>query len=164
MEEEGAVIAGLLVGLNVIDANLCMKGEDLDSQVSGTYGLLLYTDNRKWRTACNKVQQCTLTFFFCSLDLFLKKSNDPQVDLWTFTSEFCLGWSHRFFHVSERWSSQQQKHRGVSSHLPFIWGQMCPSQTVLWLWFKKISSEVVVWFQWWTDHSYSWPEELRWRT
>ncbi|XP_064152698.1 protein RUFY3 isoform X1 [Anguilla rostrata] len=32
MEEEGAVIAGLLVGLNVIDANLCMKGEDLDSQ------------------------------------------------------------------------------------------------------------------------------------
>lgn len=34
MEEEGAVIAGLLVGLNVIDANLCMKGEDLDSQVS----------------------------------------------------------------------------------------------------------------------------------
>ncbi|XP_066566739.1 protein RUFY3 isoform X4 [Amia ocellicauda] len=34
MEEEGAVIAGLLVGLNVIDANLCMKGEDLDSQVN----------------------------------------------------------------------------------------------------------------------------------
>ncbi|KAI5613112.1 protein RUFY3 isoform X3 [Silurus asotus] len=34
MEEEGAVIAGLLVGLNVIDANLCMKGEDLDSQLA----------------------------------------------------------------------------------------------------------------------------------
>lgn len=34
MEEEGAIIAGLLVGLNVIDANFCMKGEDLDSQVS----------------------------------------------------------------------------------------------------------------------------------
>lgn len=33
MEEEGAVIAGMLVGLNVIDANLCVKGEDLDSQV-----------------------------------------------------------------------------------------------------------------------------------
>uniref|UniRef100_A0A674G7T4 RUN and FYVE domain containing 2 n=1 Tax=Taeniopygia guttata TaxID=59729 RepID=A0A674G7T4_TAEGU len=33
MEEEGAVIVGLLVGLNVIDANLCVKGEDLDSQV-----------------------------------------------------------------------------------------------------------------------------------
>uniref|UniRef100_A0A8C4UNB2 RUN and FYVE domain containing 1 n=2 Tax=Falco tinnunculus TaxID=100819 RepID=A0A8C4UNB2_FALTI len=32
MEEEGAVIVGLLVGLNVIDANLCLKGEDLDSQ------------------------------------------------------------------------------------------------------------------------------------
>jgi len=33
MEEEGAVMGGLLVGLNVIDANLCIKGEDLDSQV-----------------------------------------------------------------------------------------------------------------------------------
>uniref|UniRef100_A0A4W6FYR1 RUN and FYVE domain containing 2 n=1 Tax=Lates calcarifer TaxID=8187 RepID=A0A4W6FYR1_LATCA len=34
LEEEGAVIVGLLVGLNVIDANLCVKGEDLDSQVT----------------------------------------------------------------------------------------------------------------------------------
>lgn len=33
MEEEGAVIVGMLVGLNVIDANLCVKGEDLDTQV-----------------------------------------------------------------------------------------------------------------------------------
>ncbi|MEE6488149.1 hypothetical protein FKM82_015145 [Ascaphus truei] len=33
MEEEGTVIVGLLVGLNVIDANLCVKGEDLDSQI-----------------------------------------------------------------------------------------------------------------------------------
>lgn len=35
VEEEGSVMGGLLVGLNVIDANLCIKGEDLDSQVSG---------------------------------------------------------------------------------------------------------------------------------
>uniref|UniRef100_A0AAQ5XTK2 RUN and FYVE domain containing 2 n=1 Tax=Amphiprion ocellaris TaxID=80972 RepID=A0AAQ5XTK2_AMPOC len=34
LEEEGAVIVGLLVGLNVIDANLCVKGEDLDTQVA----------------------------------------------------------------------------------------------------------------------------------
>ncbi|XP_061690642.1 RUN and FYVE domain-containing protein 1 [Syngnathoides biaculeatus] len=33
MEEEGAVMGGLLVGLNVIDANLIIKGEDLDCQV-----------------------------------------------------------------------------------------------------------------------------------
>ncbi len=33
MEEEGVVIVGMLVGLNVIDANLCVKGEDLDTQV-----------------------------------------------------------------------------------------------------------------------------------
>ncbi|TNN38009.1 RUN and FYVE domain-containing protein 1 [Liparis tanakae] len=34
LEEEGAVLGGLLVGLNVIDANLGIKGEDLDSQAA----------------------------------------------------------------------------------------------------------------------------------
>uniref|UniRef100_A0A8C2ZRE2 RUN and FYVE domain containing 1 n=1 Tax=Cyclopterus lumpus TaxID=8103 RepID=A0A8C2ZRE2_CYCLU len=42
VEEEGAVIGGLLVGLNVIDANLCIKGEDLDSQVSAVIDFSLY--------------------------------------------------------------------------------------------------------------------------
>lgn len=42
MEEEGAVIVGLLVGLNVIDANLCVKGEDLDSQVSRYKAMVSY--------------------------------------------------------------------------------------------------------------------------
>ncbi|KAG7328861.1 hypothetical protein KOW79_007035 [Hemibagrus wyckioides] len=41
MEEEGSVIVGMLVGLNVIDANLCVKGEDLDSQV-GVIDFSLY--------------------------------------------------------------------------------------------------------------------------
>uniref|UniRef100_A0A3Q3ILI0 RUN domain-containing protein n=1 Tax=Monopterus albus TaxID=43700 RepID=A0A3Q3ILI0_MONAL len=41
MEEEGAVMGGLLVGLNLIDANLCIKGEDLDSQV-GVIDFSLY--------------------------------------------------------------------------------------------------------------------------
>ncbi|XP_029073468.1 RUN and FYVE domain-containing protein 1 isoform X4 [Monodon monoceros] len=41
MEEEGMVIVGLLVGLNVLDANLCLKGEDLDSQV-GVIDFSLY--------------------------------------------------------------------------------------------------------------------------
>uniref|UniRef100_A0A7M4EFZ7 RUN and FYVE domain containing 2 n=1 Tax=Crocodylus porosus TaxID=8502 RepID=A0A7M4EFZ7_CROPO len=44
MEEEGAVIVGLLVGLNVIDANLCVKGEDLDSQV-GVIDFSMYLKN-----------------------------------------------------------------------------------------------------------------------
>lgn len=39
LEEEGMVIVGLLVGLNVLDANLCLKGEDLDSQVKQRFGL-----------------------------------------------------------------------------------------------------------------------------
>ncbi|XP_028816568.1 RUN and FYVE domain-containing protein 1 [Denticeps clupeoides] len=34
LEEEGSVIVGMLVGLNILDANLCVKGEDLDSQVA----------------------------------------------------------------------------------------------------------------------------------
>ncbi|XP_068570594.1 RUN and FYVE domain-containing protein 1 isoform X2 [Cebidichthys violaceus] len=41
VEDEGAVMGGLLVGLNVIDANLCIKGEDLDSQV-GVIDFSLY--------------------------------------------------------------------------------------------------------------------------
>ncbi|XP_062832302.1 RUN and FYVE domain-containing protein 2 isoform X2 [Anolis carolinensis] len=44
MEEEGVVIVGLLVGLNVIDANLCVKGEDLDSQV-GVIDFSMYLKN-----------------------------------------------------------------------------------------------------------------------
>ncbi|XP_030059006.1 RUN and FYVE domain-containing protein 2 isoform X3 [Microcaecilia unicolor] len=44
MEEEGAVIVGLLVGLNVIDANLCVKGEDLDSLV-GVIDFSMYLKN-----------------------------------------------------------------------------------------------------------------------
>lgn len=52
MEEEGAVIAGLLVGLNVIDANLCMKGEDLDSQVrnNGFHPRSLVDCANKWQS------------------------------------------------------------------------------------------------------------------
>lgn len=42
MEEEGSVIVGMLVGLNVIDANLCVKGEDLDSQVTHTRTWFLF--------------------------------------------------------------------------------------------------------------------------
>ncbi|CAH1246846.1 RUFY2 [Branchiostoma lanceolatum] len=33
MEEEGMVLAGLLVGLNVIDCNFCVKEDDFDSQL-----------------------------------------------------------------------------------------------------------------------------------
>ncbi|XP_070976072.1 RUN and FYVE domain-containing protein 2-like isoform X3 [Oncorhynchus clarkii lewisi] len=44
VEEEGAVIVGLLVGLNVIDANLCVKGEDLDTQV-GVIDFSMYLKN-----------------------------------------------------------------------------------------------------------------------
>ncbi|XP_038629954.1 RUN and FYVE domain-containing protein 2, partial [Scyliorhinus canicula] len=51
MEEEGAVIVGLLVGLNVIDANLCVKGEDLDSMV-GVIDFSLYLKNDNDSSGC----------------------------------------------------------------------------------------------------------------
>ena len=41
IEDEGIVIAGLLVGLNVIDCNFCIKGEDLDQPVCTHYYWLL---------------------------------------------------------------------------------------------------------------------------
>uniref|UniRef100_A0A2K5J941 RUN domain-containing protein n=1 Tax=Colobus angolensis palliatus TaxID=336983 RepID=A0A2K5J941_COLAP len=44
MEEEGAIIDGLLVGLNVIDANFGVKEEDLDSQV-GVIHFSMYFKN-----------------------------------------------------------------------------------------------------------------------
>uniref|UniRef100_A0AAX7SKE8 RUN and FYVE domain containing 2 n=1 Tax=Astatotilapia calliptera TaxID=8154 RepID=A0AAX7SKE8_ASTCA len=50
LEEEGAVIVGLLVGLNVIDANLCVKGEDLDSQVSKNNIIKLQEENQQLRS------------------------------------------------------------------------------------------------------------------
>lgn len=33
LEDEGMVFTGLLVGLNVIDCNMCIKEEDLDQPV-----------------------------------------------------------------------------------------------------------------------------------
>ncbi|KAH9494897.1 RUN and FYVE domain-containing protein 2 [Bulinus truncatus] len=47
LEEEGVVIAGLLVGLNVLDCNLCIKGEDLD-QPMGVIDFSLYMKDGKY--------------------------------------------------------------------------------------------------------------------
>ncbi|XP_046366555.1 RUN and FYVE domain-containing protein 2-like isoform X2 [Haliotis rufescens] len=47
MEDEGMVIAGLLVGLNVIDCNLCIKEEDLD-QPMGVIDFSLYLKGGKY--------------------------------------------------------------------------------------------------------------------
>uniref|UniRef100_UPI00398EE2DD RUN and FYVE domain-containing protein 1-like isoform X2 n=1 Tax=Pristiophorus japonicus TaxID=55135 RepID=UPI00398EE2DD len=53
MHDEGAVIVGLLVGLTVIDANLCLKGEDLDSQV-GVIDFSLYLKDGAQNSADSK--------------------------------------------------------------------------------------------------------------
>nr|XP_022319564.1 RUN and FYVE domain-containing protein 2-like isoform X1 [Crassostrea virginica] len=45
LEDEGMVFTGLLVGLNVIDCNMCIKEEDLD-QPMGVIDFSLYLNNR----------------------------------------------------------------------------------------------------------------------
>nr|CAG4651728.1 EOG090X043H [Triops cancriformis] len=44
MSDEAVIIMGLLLGLNVIDCNICIKGEDLDSQ-QGVIDFSLYLRN-----------------------------------------------------------------------------------------------------------------------
>ncbi|XP_043925318.1 RUN and FYVE domain-containing protein 1 [Protopterus annectens] len=58
LEEEGAVIVGHLVGLNVIDANLCLKGEDLDSQV-GVIDFSLYLKDSQSSDSGNLDEEMT---------------------------------------------------------------------------------------------------------
>uniref|UniRef100_A0A7N6B5N4 RUN and FYVE domain containing 1 n=1 Tax=Anabas testudineus TaxID=64144 RepID=A0A7N6B5N4_ANATE len=97
MEEEGAVMGGLLVGLNVIDANLCIKGEDLDSQV-GVIDFSLYLkdsansetpkddakmtailDQKHYIEELNRHLSCTVTDLQVKMDS-LEKTNSKLVE------------------------------------------------------------------------------------
>ncbi|KAJ7421990.1 RUN and FYVE domain containing 1 [Willisornis vidua] len=73
MEEEGAVIVGLLVGLNVIDANLCLKGEDLDSQV-GVIDFSLYLKE----TQDSDGKHCTVADLQNKIDCLEKTNSKLQ--------------------------------------------------------------------------------------
>lgn len=92
MEEEGAVIGGLLVGLNVIDANLCIKGEDLDCQVSGDAFLLTCTSQQP-DLILPTVNSSHTTF---NVTCYLKKKEKLRPDQNTIliVSPTCLGGSH----------------------------------------------------------------------
>ncbi|KFO11947.1 RUN and FYVE domain-containing protein 1, partial [Balearica regulorum gibbericeps] len=106
MEEEGAVIVGLLVGLNVIDANLCLKGEDLDSQV-GVIDFSLYLketqdsdgkqdggitavlDQKHYVEELNRHLSCTVADLQNKIDC-LEKTNSKlqeEVCVWSVTKE-----------------------------------------------------------------------------
>ncbi|XP_059715899.1 RUN and FYVE domain-containing protein 1 isoform X2 [Haemorhous mexicanus] len=76
MEEEGAVIVGLLVGLNVIDANLCLKGEDLDSQV-GVIDFSLYLKG----TQDSDGKHCTVADLQNKIDCLEKTNSKLQEEL-----------------------------------------------------------------------------------
>ncbi|XP_034764610.2 RUN and FYVE domain-containing protein 1-like isoform X3 [Acipenser ruthenus] len=97
LEEEGAVVVGLLVGLNVIDANLCLKGEDLDSQV-GVIDFSLYfkdpqsnespkddgemtaiLDQKHYIEELNRHLSCTVTDLQAKLDS-LEKANAKLIE------------------------------------------------------------------------------------
>ncbi|XP_064181417.1 RUN and FYVE domain-containing protein 1 [Anguilla rostrata] len=97
MQEEGTVIVGMLVGLNVIDANLCVKGEDLDSQV-GVIDFSLYLkdpqgtetqkddgkmtailDQKHYIEELNRHLSCTVTDLQAKMDS-LEKTNSKLVE------------------------------------------------------------------------------------
>uniref|UniRef100_A0A8C1S9B7 RUN and FYVE domain containing 1 n=1 Tax=Cyprinus carpio TaxID=7962 RepID=A0A8C1S9B7_CYPCA len=97
MEEEGAVIVGMLVGLNVIDANLCVKGEDLDSQV-GVIDFSMYLkdpqatentqddskmtailDQKHYIEELNRHLSCTVTDLQAKMDS-LEKTNSKLIE------------------------------------------------------------------------------------
>ncbi|RXM99605.1 RUN and FYVE domain-containing protein 1 [Acipenser ruthenus] len=97
LEEEGAVVVGLLVGLNVIDANLCLKGEDLDSQV-GVIDFSLYfkdpqsneshkddeemtaiLDQKHYIEELNRHLSCTVADLQAKLDS-LEKANSKLIE------------------------------------------------------------------------------------
>ncbi|KAG7465139.1 hypothetical protein MATL_G00172950 [Megalops atlanticus] len=97
MEEEGTVIVGMLVGLNVIDANLCVKGEDLDSQV-GVIDFSLYLkdpqsnesqkddgkmtailDQKHYIEELNRHLSCTVTDLQAKMDS-LEKTNSKLIE------------------------------------------------------------------------------------
>uniref|UniRef100_A0A8B9HX81 RUN and FYVE domain containing 1 n=1 Tax=Astyanax mexicanus TaxID=7994 RepID=A0A8B9HX81_ASTMX len=97
LEEEGSVIIGMLVGLNVIDANLCVKGEDLDSQV-GIIDFSLYLkdpqttentqddskmtailDQKHYIEELNRHLSCTVTDLQAKMDS-LEKTNCKLIE------------------------------------------------------------------------------------
>ncbi|KAG9272272.1 RUN and FYVE domain-containing protein 1 [Astyanax mexicanus] len=97
LEEEGSVIVGMLVGLNVIDANLCVKGEDLDSQV-GIIDFSLYLkdpqttentqddskmtailDQKHYIEELNRHLSCTVTDLQAKMDS-LEKTNCKLIE------------------------------------------------------------------------------------
>ncbi|XP_064811261.1 RUN and FYVE domain-containing protein 1-like isoform X1 [Oncorhynchus masou masou] len=97
MEEEGTVMGGMLMGLNVIDANLCIKGEDLDSQV-GVIDFSLYLkdpmttettkddakltailDQKHYIEELNRHLSCTVTDLQAKMDS-IEKTNSKLIE------------------------------------------------------------------------------------
>uniref|UniRef100_A0A674F833 RUN and FYVE domain containing 2 n=1 Tax=Salmo trutta TaxID=8032 RepID=A0A674F833_SALTR len=77
VEEEGAVIVGLLVGLNVIDANLCVKGEDLDTQI---FSSMICFPNRNGQIAAILDQKNYVTQVDVDVELDTYKQSRQGLD------------------------------------------------------------------------------------
>ncbi|XP_051689762.1 RUN and FYVE domain-containing protein 1 isoform X2 [Oryctolagus cuniculus] len=107
MEEEGMVIVGLLVGLNVLDANLCLKGEDLDSQV-GVIDFSIYLrdvqdldggkeheritdvlDQKNYVEELNRHLSCTVGDLQAKIDGLEKTNSKLQEELSAATDRIC---------------------------------------------------------------------------
>ncbi|XP_021571451.1 RUN and FYVE domain-containing protein 1, partial [Carlito syrichta] len=85
MEEEGMVMVGLLVGLNVLDANLCLKGEDLDSQV----GIIDFSLYLKDVQDLDGGKDCTVGDLQSKVDSLEKTNSKLQEELSAATDRIC---------------------------------------------------------------------------
>lgn len=120
LEEEGAVIVGLLVGLNVIDANLCVKGEDLDSQVTTALRQYLTDWQREDTvTPSNKMLPCYL-HFLCLVAHWLTWTSFPSVTLVWGSRNADKNGLFRYLCIRQI----ESRHRGVTFWLH--WWRLCP--------------------------------------
>uniref|UniRef100_A0A7N8YQH5 RUN and FYVE domain containing 3 n=1 Tax=Mastacembelus armatus TaxID=205130 RepID=A0A7N8YQH5_9TELE len=114
MEEEGAVIAGLLVGLNVIDANLCMKGEDLDSQVILDGQITAILDQKNYVEELNRHLSASVNNLQAKVDA-LEKSNTKLTEELAVANNRIITLQEDVERVKEESSYQLESRKAVRS-------------------------------------------------
>ncbi|KFR04390.1 RUN and FYVE domain-containing protein 1, partial [Nipponia nippon] len=140
MEEEGAVIVGLLVGLNVIDANLCLKGEDLDSQV-GVIDFSLYLketqdsdgkqdggitavlDQKHYVEELNRHLSCTVADLQNKIDCLEKTNSKLQEEVCVCLQQQLTELDH-FRKSSSKLDTYKQSRQGLDEMYSDVWKQL----------------------------------------
>ncbi|KFZ49713.1 RUN and FYVE domain-containing protein 1, partial [Podiceps cristatus] len=142
MEEEGAVIVGLLVGLNVIDANLCLKGEDLDSQV-GVIDFSLYLketqdsdakedggitavlDQKHYVEELNRHLSCTVADLQNKIDCLEKTNSKLQEEVCVWSVKYLIALLYLYHrHKYLKLDTYKQSRQGLDEMYSDVWKQL----------------------------------------